>query len=102
MNNVSILFSWHKSSEEFIKRDNFLPRKKLLTSETNGELKRIFNSYQHYSKKCVIDGFLSLHCLKCVPIKSTCEREIFRLFYVTKCKGFNSFKLKKNHKAESF
>ena len=39
MNNVSILFSWHKSSEEFIKRDNFLPRKKLLTSETNGELK---------------------------------------------------------------
>ena len=68
MNNVSILFSWHKCSEEFIKRDNFLPRKKLLTSETNCELKRIFNSYQHYSKKCVIDGFLSLHCLKCVPI----------------------------------
>ena len=35
-------------------------------------------------------------------MKSTCEREFFKLFKVTQCKGFKSFKLKKNHKAEYF
>ena len=31
-------------------------------------------------------------------MKATCEREIFKLFYVTKCKGCYSFKLEKNSK----
>ena len=31
-------------------------------------------------------------------MKATCEREIFKLFLVTKWKGFYSFKLKKNSK----
>ena len=31
-------------------------------------------------------------------MKATCQREIFKLFYVTKCKGFYSFKLEKNTK----
>ena len=30
-------------------------------------------------------------------MKSTCEREIFKLFWVTKCKGFNSLKLPENN-----
>ena len=42
--------------------------------------------------------FIFLHCLKCVLMKATCEREIFKLFQVTKCKGFYSFKLEKNTK----
>ena len=29
-------------------------------------------------------------------MNATCEREIFKLFYVSKCKGFYSFKLEKN------
>ena len=57
------------------------------------------------TKNCVIDRFIYLHCLKCVPMKltsaMTCEREIFKLFQVTKCKGFNSFKLKKNNKEKN-
>ena len=31
-------------------------------------------------------------------MKATWEREIFKLFQVTKCKGFFSFKLEKNTK----
>ena len=42
-------------------------------------------------KKYVIDRFIYLHCLKYVPMKAT---------QVTKCKGFYSFKLEKNLKAE--
>ena len=39
-----------------------------------------------------MDRFIYSHCLKCVPMKATWEREIFKLFQVTKCKGFFSFK----------
>ena len=38
------------------------------------------------------------YCLKCVLMRATCEREIFKLFQVTKCKGFYFFKLEKNTK----
>ena len=31
-------------------------------------------------KKYVIDRFINLHCLKCVLVNATCEREIFELF----------------------
>ena len=48
--------------------------------------------------KNVIDLFIYLHCLKCVLIKATCEREIFKLFQVTKCKGCYSCKLEKNNR----
>ena len=43
-----------------------------------------------------MDRFIYLHCLKCVLVNATCEREIFKLFQVSKCKGFYSFKLEKN------
>ena len=49
-----------------------------------------------------MDRFIYSHCLKCVPMKATCEREIFKLFQVTKCKGFFSFKLEKNTKKKNF
>ena len=48
--------------------------------ETNNELERIFNSYRYQVKKYVVDHFIYLHCLKCVLMKATCEREIFKLF----------------------
>ena len=64
----------------------------------NSALERIFNSYQYQVKNYVIDLFSHLHCLKCVLMKATCEREIFKLFQVTKCKGCYSFKLEKNTK----
>ena len=35
-------------------------------------------------------------------MKSTCEREILKLFWVTKCKGFNSLKLQKNNEEKSY
>ena len=60
-----------------------------LKSPQNGNLKtRIIH----------IDRFIYLLCLKCVLIKATCEREIIKLFQVTKYKGFYSFKLEKNTK----
>ena len=31
-------------------------------------------------KKYVINCFIYLHCLKCVLVNATCEREIFKLF----------------------
>ena len=65
--------------------------------KTNSELERIFNSYR-YQVQNVIDRFIYLHCLKCLLMKATCEREIFKNFQVTKCKGFYSFKLDKNTK----
>ena len=46
----------------------------------NSALERIFNSYQYQVKNYVIDLFSYLHCLKCVLMKATCEREIFKLF----------------------
>ena len=58
--------------------------------------------YWHYGKKCVIAHFIYLHCWKCVLMKSTCEREILKLFWVTKCKGFNSLKLQKNNEEKSY
>ena len=43
-------------------------------------------------------SFHDLYCLKRVLMKATCEREIFKLFQVTKCKGCYSLKLEKNTK----
>ena len=45
-------------------------------------------------------GVCYLLCLKCVLMKATCEREIFKLFQVTKCKACYSFKLEKNTKSK--
>ena len=100
MNSVSILFSWHKNFGGVIGRHGFLPWRKVShrCRETNSELERIFNSYQYHVKNYVIDLFSYLHCWKCVLMKATCEREIFKLFQVTKCKGCYSFKLEKNTK----
>ena len=97
MNSVSILLSWHKNFGGGIKWHSYLPWRKLSHGchETNSGLERIFNSYRYRVKKYVIDLFIYLHRLKCVLMKATCEREIFKLFYVSKCKGFYSFKLKK-------
>ena len=54
---------------------------KTLVLGTQTELKRIFNSHRYQVKKYVyIDRFIYLHCLKCVLVNATCEREIFKLF----------------------
>ena len=71
MNSVSILFSWHKNLGRVIKRHSF-HEEKLVLGETN----RTSVS----GKKYVIDRFIYLHCLKCVLVNATCEREIFKLF----------------------
>ena len=86
MNSVSILFSWHKNLGRVIK---------LVLGETN-RTGANFELTSVSGKKYVIDRFIYLHCLKCVLVNATCEREIFKLFKVSKCKGFYSFKLEKN------
>ena len=46
-----------------------------------------------------MDRFIYLRCLIKVraEMKATYEREIFKLFWVTKCKGVYSFKLEKKY-----
>ena len=60
------------------------------------ELERIFNSHRYQVKNMLSIVSSILHCLQCVLLNATCEREIFKLFPVSKCKGFYSLKLEKN------
>ena len=78
VNSVSILFSWHKNLGRVIKRHSFHEEKSVL-----GETNRTGANFELTSvsgKKYVIDRFIYLHCLKCVLVNATCEREIFKLF----------------------
>ena len=71
-----------KTWQELLSGIIFCHGETFVTGEREGELERIFNSWSITVKRSVIDRFIYLHCLKCVPVKVT---------YLTKCKGFYSF-----------
>ena len=62
------------------KNNNNLQRLATQTVPKWALLERIFNSHRYQVKKYVIDRFIYLHWLKCVLMKATCEREIFKPF----------------------
>ena len=72
-----------KTSEELQSGIVIVHEEKLVMGEINNEFERIFNSYPLISvsgKEYVVDRFNHLHCLKCVLMKATCDRKIFKLF----------------------
>ena len=73
-----------KTWQELLSGIIFCHGEKFVTGERKGELERIFNSWSITVKRSVIDRFIYLHCLKCVPVH-------VKATYLTKCKGFYSF-----------